>query len=429
MASAEPSSTEQSPPSTTGNSPRSMIAPIRSASAAEYAGDLRRVADPVAGAPVARVVPGRGEAAGVAGAAAGRAGRGRAARPGPWRSRARRWRWAGAGRGSSARRGRRSGASWSSRPRWSGGPAGAPARVGASNSEQRAGQGPPGGGDRRVVRAGDGEERRPGAGGPSPGLAGGPPDQADQPRRTPARRCRLSTSTSAASSWAGDVVGVGLGGGERRAAGRRRRPGGRARPGPGPPRPRRPPGVSARIFRYACSAASRSPVISASSASSRRGSSGLGDGDAAGLEDRVEPLPQLRLGHHAGEGVDRAVRRRRRRPSGCPGPGTSARCRGLASHVDPGQHPGAAALGGQPLQHRGELCLQGSHHSAQKSTTTGVVSERSSTSDWKVASVTSSTAAPPPGAAGAARHAGRRAARRAAVAGRVGRPVRGCAAR
>jgi hypothetical protein len=35
MASAEPSSTEQSPPSTTGNSPRSMIEPIRSASASE----------------------------------------------------------------------------------------------------------------------------------------------------------------------------------------------------------------------------------------------------------------------------------------------------------------------------------------------------------------------------------------------------------
>ena len=43
----------------------------------------------------------------------------------------------------------------------------------------------------------------------------------------------------------------------------------------------------------------------------------------------------------------------------------------------------------------GESCLQGPHHSAQKSTTTGVVSERSSTSDWKVASVTSMTVTPP----------------------------------
>ncbi|GHJ51924.1 hypothetical protein Nm8I071_12310 [Nonomuraea sp. TT08I-71] len=40
--------------------------------------------------------------------------------------------------------------------------------------------------------------------------------------------------------------------------------------------------------------------------------------------------------------------------------------------------------------------MQGSHHSAQKSTTTGVVSDRSNTSDWKVASVTSMTATPPP---------------------------------
>ncbi|GAB3962578.1 hypothetical protein GCM10027615_00920 [Plantactinospora veratri] len=40
--------------------------------------------------------------------------------------------------------------------------------------------------------------------------------------------------------------------------------------------------------------------------------------------------------------------------------------------------------------------MQGSHHSAQKSMTTGVLRERSSTSDWNVASVTSITATPPP---------------------------------
>src|SRR5262249_57960941 len=42
----------------------------------------------------------------------------------------------------------------------------------------------------------------------------------------------------------------------------------------------------------------------------------------------------------------------------------------------------------------GESCLQGPHHSAQKSITTGVVSERSRTSVWNVASVTSTTAIP-----------------------------------
>jgi hypothetical protein len=44
----------------------------------------------------------------------------------------------------------------------------------------------------------------------------------------------------------------------------------------------------------------------------------------------------------------------------------------------------------------GESCLHGSHHSAQKSMTTGVRSERSSTSLWKVASVTSMIVTPPP---------------------------------
>src|SRR5690606_12875021 len=48
----------------------------------------------------------------------------------------------------------------------------------------------------------------------------------------------------------------------------------------------------------------------------------------------------------------------------------------------------------------GESCLHGPHHSAQKSTTTGEVRERSSTSDWKVASVTSITVTPPGAPAG-----------------------------
>jgi len=44
----------------------------------------------------------------------------------------------------------------------------------------------------------------------------------------------------------------------------------------------------------------------------------------------------------------------------------------------------------------GESCLQGPHQSAQKSMITGVCSERSSTSDWNVASVTSMIDTPPP---------------------------------
>ena len=43
----------------------------------------------------------------------------------------------------------------------------------------------------------------------------------------------------------------------------------------------------------------------------------------------------------------------------------------------------------------GESCLHGPHQSAQKSITTGVVSDRSSTSVWKVASVTSMTVTAP----------------------------------
>ena len=96
--------------------------------------------------------------------------------------------------------------------------------------------------------------------------------------------------------------------------------------------------------------------------------------------------------------------------------------RGLAStstlastHAPP---PSAASFSST-----GESCLHGSHHSAQKSMTTGVVSDRSSTSVWKVASVTSITVTPPPPArplAPAARVPARPAAagrRRSAAAG------------
>ena len=115
------------------------------------------------------------------------------------------------------------------------------------------------------------------------------------------------------------------------------------------------------------------------------------DLDAAGLEHRVDPLAQLRLGDHPGERVDRLPADDREAPSGCPAPGTPGRCRGLASTSTLAEHPGAAALDGELLQHRARAACTGSHHSAQKSMITGVVSDRSSTSVWKVASVTSMT--------------------------------------
>ena len=54
----------------------------------------------------------------------------------------------------------------------------------------------------------------------------------------------------------------------------------------------------------------------------------------------------------------------------------------------------------------GDSCLQGSHQVAQKSTTTGTVRLRSSTSAWKLASVTSTTSPPPSGAPAAPGAAG-----------------------
>ncbi len=68
----------------------------------------------------------------------------------------------------------------------------------------------------------------------------------------------------------------------------------------------------------------------------------------------------------------------------------------------------------------GESCLHGPHHSAQKSMMTGVVIDRSTTSDWKVASVTSMTVTPPgpgPAAPGGAGAAGGGAAGRGGAAG------------
>ena len=137
--------------------------------------------------------------------------------------------------------------------------------------------------------------------------------------------------------------------------GRRRSPGGPARPGPARPRRPRPPGVSARIFLYACSAASRSPLISASSASTSRGSSGwVARSTPPALSTRLDPLPQLRLGQHPGERVDRLPADDRVHHRDALDPEHLREPR-VGVDVDLGQHPGAATLDGELLQHRGEL--------------------------------------------------------------------------
>ena len=150
-------------------------------------GDLPGVAHPVAGAPVARVVPGRGEAAGVAGPQPGeqvvvtqRPGRLAAAGDRRGRRRPQTEICRRVEDGDPAhhelpssvvgRAGRNAG------PRWR-----------ATNSEQGAGQGPARRGDRRIVRAGDGEQRDQVLADLLPVLAGGPADQARPAGRTPAR--------------------------------------------------------------------------------------------------------------------------------------------------------------------------------------------------------------------------------------------------
>ena len=184
-------------------------------------------------------------------------------------------------------------------------------------------------------------------------VAAGALDQGDQPL-VRLGACPLSTSMSAASRCAARSSGSAAALASAAAGVHPGHPAVAARPGPGRTRPRWSCGDSARIFRYAASAASRSPVISASSAASSRGSSGGATADAAGLEHRVDVLPDLRLGQHAGEALDELAADHRddhrdalhAQRLGQPRVGVD---------VDLAEHPAAAALGGQLLQHRGEL--------------------------------------------------------------------------
>ena len=134
---------------------------------------------------------------------------------------------------------------------------------------------------------------------------------------------------------------------------------------------------------YAASASSRSPVISASSAASSRGSSGAATADAGGLEHRVDPLPELRLGQHAGEAVDRLAADDREDHRDALHPERLGEPR-VGVDVDLGRAPRRRRPRRRASPAPGESCLHGSHQSAQKSRITGVVSERSSTSVWKV---------------------------------------------
>ena len=111
---------------------------------------------------------------------------------------------------------------------------------------------------------------------------------------------------------------------------------------------------SARILRYAASAASRSPLISASSAASRRGSSGCPTLTPPALSTASIHCRSWASGttpEKASTGWPPTTAT----TIGMPCTRNIWAIRGLASTSILAEHPGAAALGGQPLQHRREL--------------------------------------------------------------------------
>ena len=106
----------------------------------------------------------------------------------------------------------------------------------------------------------------------------------------------------------------------------------------------------------------RSPRSSAASAASRRGSS-ASSGAVAGARDRAagggahqlgDELPRLLLRDRAGELGDQLALPDRLDRGDALDPQALREC-GVGVDVDLGQHPGAAALRGEALQHRGEL--------------------------------------------------------------------------
>src|SRR5688572_1133357 len=139
MASAEPSSTEQSPPRTTGNSPSSMIPPIRSARRREYAAIAAAWHTPSPG----RHSPG--------------SYRGGVRQPASRASRRVISSWSRSAPGAFAQPGTDVSVGGRS-PRFVGASRTAIRRMWAGGSEEGAGQRPASRGDRWVVRTGDGEQ-------------------------------------------------------------------------------------------------------------------------------------------------------------------------------------------------------------------------------------------------------------------------------
>ena len=113
------------------------------------------------------------------------------------------------------------------------------------------------------------------------------------------------------------------------------------------------------------SAASRSPVIRASSASSSRGSSGAATEIAAGLEDGVDVLPDLRLGQRTLEALDELPADHRDHHRDALHPQRLGEPR-VGVDVDPAEHPGAAALGGELFQRPAQSCWLASLRADQK---------------------------------------------------------------
>ena len=145
---------------------------------------------------------------------------------------------------------------------------------------------------------------------------------------------------------------------------------------------------------------------------------GGGDVDAAGLEHRVDVLPDLRLGQHAGEALDELAaddRDHHRDALYAQGLGEPR----VGVHVDLAEHPAAAALGGELLQHRARAACRARTTRPRSPGSPGWSSSASSTVVWKFASVTSMTAGGAPPGDGSRRPA-RRAVGAAAARGRGG---------
>ena len=134
---------------------------------------------------------------------------------------------------------------------------------------------------------------------------------------------------------------------------------------------------------------------------------GGGDLDAAGLEHRVDVLPDLGLGQHAGEALDELAADHRDHHRDALHAQRLGEPR-VGVHVDLAEHPAAAALGRQLFQHRRELLARLAPVGPEVQDHRRGHGHARGRSVWKFASVTSMTAA-------AHRRAGARRGARAAA--------------